>query len=306
MTERNYVVELTSQELELKYESLTISDDFIFGKVMQEKENCIGMLERLTGNLISDDIIINNQHTIRVAVDGKGVRYDIYVEDESRAMYDAEMQNSDTQIILPKRARFYQGLMDLNYLETGNEYRNLVDSYIIFICSFDPFGKGFCCYEFENNCSGYEEITGLPLGDGRKILIYNTKGTVVNVDEDTLRFLKFIDEGIPSDDYTKRLQSSVAMARLNREWKVEYMKTFLHDSDVRWEGIEIGKEIGKEIQRIELICCKLRKGKSPEIISDELEEELDNIQFICDIASEFAPEFDSQNVYQVYSERKSK
>lgn len=102
------------------------------------------------------------------------------------------------------------------------------------------------------------------------------------------------------------IYSNHSVARLNREWKVEYMKTFLHDSDVRWEGIEIGKEIGKEIQRIELICCKLRKGKSPEIISDELEEELDDIQFICDIASEFAPEYDSQNVYQVYSERKSK
>lgn len=305
MAERNYVVEMSSQELELKYESLTISDDFIFGKVMQEKENCIGMLERLTGNLISDDIVINNQHTLKVAVDGKSVRYDIYVEDKSCAMYDAEMQNSDNQVVLPKRARFYQGLMDLNYLEVGNEYRSLVDSYVIFICTFDPFGRKFCCYEFENNCAGYDEITGISLGDGRKIYIYNTKGTVINVDNDTLKFLKFIDEGVPLDDYTKRLQSSVAMARLNKEWKVEYMKTYLHDSDVRWEGIEIGISYGKDMHLIDLICRKLRKGKTPEIITEELEEQLDNVQLICKIADEFAPEYDVEKVYRVFADRKS-
>lgn len=235
---KEYVEYISPEELAIKYESLTIKDDFIFGKVMENKENCVEMIERLTGNKLSDNISINNQKAVRIAVDCKGVRYDVYVEDDARAMYDAEMQQSDNKSILPKRSRFYQGLMDLGYLETGNEYVELADSYVIFICTFDPFDEGLCCYEFENHCDGYEGIGDIPLGDGRKILIYNTKGTMVNVSPEVLNFLRYIEEGEIEDEYTMRLHSSVAMARHNRKWRVEYMKTFVHDIDVRkWHRI---------------------------------------------------------------------
>ncbi len=86
------------------------------------------MLERLKGNRISDNISINRQKAVKVAVDGKGVRYDVYVEDDDRTMYDTEMQRSENKSILPKRSRFYQGLRDLGYLEVGDEYTKRLHS----------------------------------------------------------------------------------------------------------------------------------------------------------------------------------
>lgn len=136
------------------------------------------MLERLTGNKIESVKSSVIQKAIRVTNDSKGVRYDIYVEDDKENIYDAEMQQNDGhQDVkdLSKRARFYQGMIDLNLLETGGEYGDLKNSYVIFICTFDPFGKGFCCYEFENVC---KDDGKLILSDGRKILIYNTKGKI--------------------------------------------------------------------------------------------------------------------------------
>ena len=57
--------------------------------------------------------------------------------------------------------------------------------------------------------------------------------------------MEYIETGCACDDYTKRLSKDVAIARRNREWRVEYMKTLLHDSDVRREGREEGREEGR-------------------------------------------------------------
>ncbi len=303
---KNYATYLSPHELEVQYERLTLKDDFIFGKVMQEPCNCVEMLQRLTGNVIGDNISINNQKAIKVAVDGKAVRYDVYVEDEATGLYDAEMQQNDNRAVLPKRSRFYQGLMYLNHLETGDEYSELLDSYVIFICTFDPFDKGLYCYEFENVCKGFDDMKDIYLGDGRKILIYNTKGTVCNVDKNTENFLRYIETGEICDDYTEGLEHSVSRARCNKEWRVEYMKTFCHDADVRREGIEIGKEIGmsqgQDKKLVEIVCRKLRKGKSIENIAYELEENTATIKQICHIANEFTPDYDENKVFLRYLE----
>lgn len=43
-------------------------------------------------------------------------------------------------------------MIDLNHLEMGMPYRELKECYIIFICTFDPFGKGMHRYTFRNTC----------------------------------------------------------------------------------------------------------------------------------------------------------
>ncbi len=242
---------LLRENIEASYEKLTLKDDFMFGKIMQDERNCIDMLERLTGNKIESVRSIVNQKAVRITNDSKGVRYDVYVEDEKSNIYDTEMQQGNDD--LSKRIRFYQGMVDLNLLESGGEYSELKNSYIIFICTFDPFGKRLCCYEFENICKDDAELS---LMDGRKILVYNTKGEIVNVSKETLDFLKYIETNTVCDDYTKRLSQDVATARMNKEWRVEYMKTLLHDNDVR----RAGKAEGKEEERRNIVLNMLRKG----------------------------------------------
>ena len=263
---------LTREAIEARYEKLTLKDDFMFGKVMQDERNCIDMLERLTGNKIEKVESTVGQKVIKITSDSKGVRYDIYVEDENANVYDAEMQQKNKLsdvAILPKRARFYQGMMDLNLLESGGDYECLKTSYVIFICTFDPFGKDLCCYEFKNVCdkttSKNEKIV---LNDGRKILIFNTKGTTINVSKETHDFLKFIETNMVCDEYTKRLSKDVSMARMNKEWRVEYMKTLLHDMDVRREGREEGREEGVQLKLSEVVINMLRKGMATTDISE--------------------------------------
>ena len=66
------------------------------------------------------------------------------------------------------------------------------------------------------------------------------------------------------------------------------MKTLLHDMDVRLEGEEIGREKGRIEGRIELLVSlivkKIQKGKTAEIIAQELEEDVEYSERIYNIA----------------------
>ena len=91
-----------------------------------------------------------SQDTIDLSADAKSVRLDIYVEDDS-CVYNIEMQTTGNRN-LPKRTRYYQGMIDLSILEKGESYKNLKRSFIIFVCTFDLFGEGRHIYSFENRC----------------------------------------------------------------------------------------------------------------------------------------------------------
>ena len=51
---------------------------------------------------------------------------------------------------------------------------------------------------------------------------------------------------------------------------------------------------------LNLVCKKLRKGKSPIVIAEELEEESDRIQKICDIAMPYVPNYDLEKVFEAW------
>ncbi len=86
-------------------------------------------------------------------------------------------------------------------------------------------------------------------------MFFNTKASIINVSKKVETFLRYLENQEVNDDYTKRLADEVFAARFNREWMVEYMKTLVHDMDIRdearQEGIEIGIERGIGIGREE-------------------------------------------------------
>ena len=116
------------------WEEIGISNDFMFGKVMQQPELCRGLLQRILPDLQIDRIEYPEaQKGIRADVDAKSVRLDVYIKDGKGTVYDIEMQVTDTGE-LPKRTRYYQSLIDLQLIDKGEAYRKLKPSYIIFIC----------------------------------------------------------------------------------------------------------------------------------------------------------------------------
>ena len=108
-----------------KYEELDITDPFIFAKVMSEKELCKPLLENILNIKIRDIVYVDYEETIQMTAKSKGIRLDIYVEDDDNTVFNLEMQTT-TYKELPKRSRYYQGIIDLNMIEKGESYDILV------------------------------------------------------------------------------------------------------------------------------------------------------------------------------------
>ena len=226
-----------------RYEELTISDDFIFGKTMGDKVLCHDVLERMLEKRVGTLEDIQLQREFQYTVDGKPVRLDMYARDRKR-IYDAEMQNLNHQsakkLELPKRSRFYQSTMDTDHLSKGKSYRELPEGKILFLCTFDPFGLGYAKYSFENLCKEDRELC---LNDGTEKIFYNCACDPEKVPENLKELYDYIRDGKVGGDLTRRMDEAVRMARENEEWRSEYMKELLHDDDVREEGREEGRNI---------------------------------------------------------------
>ena len=137
------------------YKELSFTDDFLFCNIMQNNPDiCKELVELLLDRKVGKVAYSETQKSIDLALDQKGVRLDVYFEDDFSTAYNIEMQTTNTGN-LPKRSRYYQGTVDLNMISSGAGYDELKQSYIIFINTFDLFGKGFPKYTFENVCQDH-------------------------------------------------------------------------------------------------------------------------------------------------------
>jgi len=226
------------------WEELGISNDFLFGKIMQDSELCKELLIRILPGLVIDHIEYPElQKGIRVDADAKSVRLDVYVKDGKGTIYDIEMQVTDTKE-LPKRTRYYQSMIDLQMIDKGQPYKKLNPSYVIFICPFDLFHQGRHIYTFENICKEDKDIF---LGDGAVKIFLNANGKLDDISRELKAFLDYV-AGIKSEDsFVKKLDAAVKAAKKNREWRHEYMTLLMRDQ----ENIEKGRLEGRALEIIE-------------------------------------------------------
>ena len=228
-------------DIQAMWEGLGISNDFLFGKVMQDAELCKGLLERIFPDMKIDRVEYPVlQKTINPDVDAKSVRLDVYVVDGEGTVYDIEMQMADTKE-LPKRTRYYQAMMDLEMIDKGESYKNLKKSFVIFICPFDLFRKGRHIYTFRNFCEEDKEVL---LGDDTTKIFLNTESRMEDVNRDLMAFLDYVAGRRSEDSFVQKLAEAVEKAKRNRKWRHEYMTLLMRDQENFEKGIALGIEQG--------------------------------------------------------------
>ena len=189
--------------------------------------------------------IANNmqtEETIEVDYDKKGVRLDVYAENATKA-YNLEMQATDNAEI-PERARYYQGILDVQALNQGAEYKDLKDSYVIFICVPDIFEKGLAKYTFENLCLENPQIK---LNDRAYKYFFIAKNYDKILDEKQKAFLKLVmtpgDKG--NNSFTEKVSRLVEEAKQNSLWRKQFMDLEREKARKFREGKEEGLREGK-------------------------------------------------------------
>ncbi len=243
------------KQLDIKWEELGLSNDFIFGKVMRKPELCKEMLETILGIEIECLEYPEAQKSINEDKDARSVRLDIYVKNGNGEIFNVEVQTLNTGE-LPKRSRYYSSMIDVEELHKGVAYWNLKRSYVIFICTFDLFHKGRHIYTFENRC---REDRELALGDDSLKIFLNTEGVLDDVSGKLKAFLDYVGGRKSDNQFVKKLEKEVRNARMNQEWRREYMTLLMRDQENVQIGLKLGLEQGEK--RLAALTQKLLEAE---------------------------------------------
>ena len=250
----------TEQALEQKWKNATIANNFIFYKVMQNNQDVCKELLEILLQIKIDHIVMHTEETIEIDYDKKGIRLDVYAEGADKA-FDLEMQSTDKGE-LPERARYYQGVLDVRALSSGADYKDLKDNYVIFICVPDIFKRGLAKYTFENLCL---ENTEIKLNDRAYKYFFIAQNYDKILDERQKAFLKLVmspdEKG--TDSFTEKVTKLVEEAKLNTQWRKQFMEW---EREMAYKFRE-GKEEGRDEKAIEAAIALLKEGISTEIIA---------------------------------------
>ncbi|MFQ6809620.1 MAG: Rpn family recombination-promoting nuclease/putative transposase [Blautia sp.] len=253
------------------------------------EENCKGFLEMVLGFSIAQ-VVVSKEKSIVYHPEYKGVRLDIYAEDENHTHYNVEMQMKK-KTALGKRSRYYHSQMVMEALTSGEDYETMPDTFVIFVCDFDPFGEHLYCYTFGNEC---REKKNVKLDDGSCTIFLSTRGeNEEEVPAELVRFLKFVTADLEEseedfqDKLVKRFQETIHNIKADREMGERYM---IFEEMLREEKQE-GRQEGLLEGRIEAIREGIFElledlGEVPDKLRDRMEalEELGDLKFLFKLA----------------------
>lgn len=285
---QNY--QTTEKRVFRKLEDLNLIDNFLFQAVLSDKtegeEFARILLSTILGKQIRNVRIVPQKNILGLDTDKHGIRLDAYIEDVSDELnsnladvdlipdvYDIEPNNSYEKPSLPKRIRYYHGLIDTQLLSTGVNYDKLPNMIIIVILPYDPFDKNRMIYTIRNQCT---EDPSIPYDDGsRKIYLY-TRGTEGNPSQALQDMLKYM-ENSTDDNVTNQniasIQELVNKVKRKKEVGISYMKSWEMEELARKQGYNDGFDSGfndgfndgqEKLNRLNLLLAEA--GRTDDII----------------------------------------
>ena len=250
------------------YDDLFFTDDFLFSKIMRNPEIAKGVVQNLLGIKVRKIEFVTSQYSIDELYNGKGIRLDAYLEDEDKSenpLANFACQNwkqnlnpqknrkcikvlLEMQTVIKKdeglRMRYYQSMMDIDHLNRGESFKELKESYVVFICLDDPFGEEKPVYNFATKEVSGERI----LNDRIHKVIYNASSFEKAENPNVRAFLEFLKSHTATDPLTKEIQSAVDSCKNHQKWRAEYMlwKDQIREwkDEAREDGLSEGKSIG--------------------------------------------------------------
>lgn len=262
------------------WEELTLQDDYMFKLIMGRKRICQKMLERILNIKIRDIRYIEKEKSMQARYESKGIRLDVYVKDDKNTIYNIEMQVRKLEgDSLARRTRYYQSMIDVDLLDRGMSYDKLNNSYIIFICPFDPVGKGRHIYTFNNICQEDKTVT---LADGTTKMFLNTKSTMNDVSPAVKAFLDYVDSAVVSnDEFVQEINEEIKKVKLIEKEMKSYMTYEMQVQEWRNEGREEGLAEGLQKGKLAVAVSLLKEKLDLSFIMRVTELSADDIRKIA-------------------------
>ena len=250
----------------LSEEMWPFTDDFIFMMVMQDTKVCTDFLkmvlpeedftqikirpqenpffrdETLADARELPAVSVETQKTLKFQRDKHGVRLDALAKG-MKQWSSIEMQTWK-EPHLGKRDRYYKCNMDLDQLSAGADYSELKRNYVIFICTYDPFGKDEAVYRFQS----WDLKNSLNLGDDSYTIVLNTSCSTEKVPPELKAFYEYVNDPAKCDGSQLVREIDERVRKYNvSDWRVKRMRFDELRREQYEQGLAEGKEIGKEI-----------------------------------------------------------
>ncbi len=258
--------DLLEIEDESRYDDIDITDDFMFSYIMRQPDICMELLEYLLPGkrirkvkyhlLEGEDARAEQadfqgapetQRALHACFDKRSVRLDAYLDD-GETVYAIEMQTT-SQSAIAKRSRLYQAHIDVNQLSRGLHYDQLRPCFVIFICTFDPFGQGLYRYSFKNMCAEQQELA---LNDEAYRLFFNTTGSKGDIPPRLRELLDYMNDPKrypvrnTQNELIHRIERAVVTAKQDEEWRRTFMMYQMKQRDAELRGERRGMAIGEQ------------------------------------------------------------
>lgn len=262
-----------------------LDDDFMT-KVFEDI-SCAELLLRIILN--DEGILVLEAHSQRGIknLQGRSVKLDILAVDSHNRVFNVEVQRSDRGAGA-KRARYNSALIDANVTEPGDQYEDLNETFVIFITENDVMKAGLPIYHIDR----VVRETGKLFEDEEHIIYVNSQIK----DETKLgRLMHDFSCTDAKDMYNKVLADRVRYFKED-ERGVEIMCREMEI--MRNQAHEEGIEKGRIMQLIKQVCVKMQKFSSAEEVANDLvEQDVPLIQKIMNVAPDFAPDYNVNDIY---------
>ncbi len=235
---------VSKQKIRRKLAQADFTDDVMFELVMSQLEICRKFLKAVLPQLDFTKIKVVDPSHLKTDYLSKAGRLDIHCTDAYGNQFDIELQMTNEHNVA-QRAKYYHALMTNHMLTAGEDYQNLKETYVIFLCPFNPL-----ITEQQRAVGHYQMISeeGDCLNDGTHTLILNASGELKGIFQLVLRQpASFGQLGAQIMDKIDEIKHSKTGGR-------KYMElTGAFWQDAREAGIKIGERKGTDETIIKLI-----------------------------------------------------
>ena len=262
-----------------------LDDDFM-NKVFEDKACAEFLLQIILQRTDLRVQRVHGQHDIK-NLQGRSVKLDILAVDSHNRVFNVEVQRSDRGAGA-KRARYNSALIDANVTEPVDQYEDLNETFVIFITENDVMKAGLPIYHID----WVVRETGKLFEDEEHIIYVNSQIK----DETKLgRLMHDFSCTDAKDMYNKVLADRVRYFKED-ERGVEIMCREMEI--MRNQAHEEGIEKGRIMQLIKQVCVKMQKFSSAEEVANDLvEQDVPLIQKIMNVAPDFAPDYNVNDIY---------
>ena len=244
---------VSKQKIRRKLAQADFTDDVMFELVMSQLEICRKFLKAVLPQLDFTKIKVVDQSHLKTDYLSKAGRLDIHCTDAYGNQFDIELQMTNEHNVA-QRAKYYHALMTNHMLTAGENYQSLKETYVIFLCPFNPLA-----IEQQRAVGHYRMISeeGDYLNDGTHTLILNASSDWEGVSDELKGIFQLVLRQPASfGQLGAQIMDKIDEIKHSKTGGRKYMElTGAFWQDARNEGkkagIKIGERRGKKVGRKE-------------------------------------------------------